>query len=76
MIEELSNFLILSAMVLLAAANFTSMRLNSAPPIGSGPRCWPWQLQDRYTRRGFVVNSVGLVFWILGVLLSTVQLFQ
>ena len=61
-----SGYMLLAAVLFLVVANFSSMRLKSAPPIGSGSFRWPWQLSDRYTRRGFVFNSIGLGLWVVG----------
>ena len=70
LVRDLSSYFFLAGAVLVAAANLSTMRLKTAPPIGSGPHHWPWQLRGRYTRRGFYANSLGLVFWAVGVLVA------
>jgi hypothetical protein len=37
-------------------------RLPHAPIPFNGPRGWPWQHRDWFTRRGRVYRNVGLVF--------------
>ena len=74
-VHEVSRYLFLVSFLLLAVANFTSLRLKSAPPSGSGPFCWPWQLRDRYTRNGFVMNLAGLILWLASTAIGSVEWF-
>ena len=63
----------LAGLLLISIANL-SMRSQSAPPIGSGPFCWPWQARDRYTPRGFVLHLAGCALWAFSAVESAIVL--
>jgi len=62
-------------LVLLSVANL-SMRLKSAPPVGSGPFMWPWQMRDRFTSRGYIINLAGVFLWVISAIANAIIQFS
>lgn len=60
----------------LYAYGSTKHRLPHAPIPFNGPRGWPWQHHNWFTRRGRIYRNVGLVIGGIGGALSVVSLLS
>ncbi len=66
---------LLMGFALLAISN-VAMRTKEAPPLGSGPFRWPWQVRSWFTAPGYWVQLFGWVFWVTAGLGSGFLLFS
>lgn len=60
----------------LYAYGSTKHRLSHAPIAGNGPRGWPWQHHDWFTRRGRIYRNVGLVLSSMGGLMALISMLS
>jgi hypothetical protein len=62
--------------LVLYAYGSTKHRLPHAPIPFNGPRGWPWQHRDWFTRRGRIYRNVGLVLLSIGGVLAVFSLLS